>query len=78
MMKTLALGNEVGKIFIFDVSVADPLSLMQGTVLSHPSCDSTIRQTAFSRDGSTLICVCDDATIWRWDINEKRNDKKEE
>jgi len=37
------------------------------TVLSHNKCTTPVRQTAFSKDGTVLICVCDDATVWRWD-----------
>jgi len=37
------------------------------TVLSHGKCTTPVRQTAFSKDGSVLVCVCDDATVWRWD-----------
>ena len=37
------------------------------TVLSHSKCCTPIRQTHLSRDGTVLLCVCDDASIWRWD-----------
>lgn len=67
--ETLALGNKSGKTYLYDLKVAEP-SQIRASVLSHPKCISPIRQTAFSRDGSVLICVCDDATIWRWDINK--------
>lgn len=68
--ETLALGNKSGKTYLYDLKVAEP-SQIRASVLSHPKCVSPIRQTAFSRDGSVLICVCDDATIWRWDINKE-------
>lgn len=64
--KILALGNQVGKTFIWDLDVEDP-TRSQCTVLSHPKCNTAIRQTTLSRDGSVLLCVCDDGTIWRWD-----------
>ena len=67
--QTLAVGNQNGKTYIYDLTAEEP-SLIKSTVLSHPKCTSAIRQTAMSRDGSVLICVCDDATIWRWDIKK--------
>jgi len=36
-------------------------------VLTHNKCISAVRQTVFSKDGNVLICVCDNATVWRWD-----------
>ena len=74
--KTLALGNQNGKTYIYDLTVKEP-SQIKSTVLSHPKCTTAIRQTALSRDGSVLICVCDDSSIWRWDLNkddENEND----
>jgi len=66
--ESLALGNLKGKIFVYDLTSTNPAELTH-TVLSHPKCTATIRQTAFSRDGKVLIGVCDDGTIWRWDVN---------
>ena len=64
--KLLALGNQVGRTYIWDMDVAEP-SLIKYSVLSHPKCISAIRQTSLSKNGNILICVCDDGTVWRWD-----------
>lgn len=74
-MKYMALGNNSGKTYIFDLDSHDHDSKpIDKCVLSHPKCHRTIRQTCFSNDASILICVCDDGTIWRWDnINHQNN-----
>ena len=64
--KILALGNQVGKTYLWDMDTDDPAQC-KFTTLSHTKCNSAIRQTSLSRDGRTLICACDDGTIWRWD-----------
>ncbi|KAK2148975.1 hypothetical protein LSH36_473g03022 [Paralvinella palmiformis] len=64
--KVLALGNQIGRVFVWDIDVCDP-SQARCTVLSHAKCSTAVRQTHFSRDGTTLIAVCDDGTIWRWE-----------
>ena len=64
--KVLALGNQVGKTYVWDMDTDDPASC-RFAVLSNPKCTSAIRQTSLSREGNILICACDDGTIWRWD-----------
>lgn len=75
-MKYLALGNKVGKTFIYDIDSHDHDSKpMTKFVLSHPKCNIIIRQTSFNNDGKILICACDDGSLWRWD-RESNSDQR--
>ncbi|CAG7722823.1 unnamed protein product [Allacma fusca] len=64
--QVLALGNEVGQTYLYNLTSTNPKKI-QKCVLNHSKCTRAIRQTVFSRDGSILICVCEDGTLWRWD-----------
>lgn len=64
--KVLALGNQVGRTYVWDLDVSEP-SQINYSVLSHPKCTAAIRQTSLSKNGNILISVCDDGTVWRWD-----------
>eukprot|EP00936_MAST-01D_sp_MAST-1D-sp1_P001863 g1863.t1 len=59
---TLAVGNKSGKIYVWDVDSPGHMCKLQ-----HPHSKVTVRQTALSADGRTLVACCDDSTIWRWD-----------
>ncbi|KAK8651806.1 hypothetical protein V6N13_141388 [Hibiscus sabdariffa] len=59
-----AIGNREGKIFVWELQSSPPVLIAR---LSHAQSKSPIRQTAMSFDGSTILCCCEDGTIWRWD-----------
>lgn len=63
--RTIALGNQVGKVYVWDLDVDEP-GLAKSYSFQNQKCAVPIRQTTLSRDGSILLCVCDDGTIWRW------------
>ena len=64
--RLLALGNQAGRIYVWDLEVEEPRQI-RAVQLAHAKCASAVRQTSWSRDGRTLVGVCDDGTIWRWD-----------
>lgn len=65
----LAVGNSIGKIFVFDLDSESPH--INPSIMSHYKGTKPIRQIAFSRDSSIFIASCDDGKIWRWDKRAK-------
>ncbi|CAA0832695.1 Polycomb group protein FERTILIZATION-INDEPENDENT ENDOSPERM, partial [Striga hermonthica] len=61
----VAVGNREGKVFVWEVQSNPPVLIAR---LSHVQSKSPIRLTAVSFDGSTILCCCEDGTIWRWDV----------
>ncbi|KAL8090760.1 polycomb group protein FERTILIZATION-INDEPENDENT ENDOSPERM-like [Apium graveolens] len=58
-----AIGNKDGKVFVWDLLSSPPVLIMRlprGT-------NSTIRQTAISFNGKTILSCSDDGLICRWD-----------
>lgn len=65
--KYLALGNTVGIVYVWDMDASSDPRSVKNCSLSHPQCKTAVRQTTFSKDGSILVYVCEDGTIWRYD-----------
>jgi len=63
----LAVGNNIGEIKIWKICSSPQKRHFAN--LTHQHCTSTIRMVSFSPDGNSLVAVCDDATIWKWDTN---------
>lgn len=70
--KTMVCGNRVGDSFVWRMHTRPPVKL---GVLSDRGCKKTVRQTAISADGKTVIVVCDGGTVWRWDFAEYKEIK---
>lgn len=64
----LAVGNQNGKIFVFDLESNTPNT--NPSVITNVKCTRPIRQVAFSRNSDILIASCDDGKIFRFDKRE--------
>lgn len=64
---TLAVGNQEGKVFVWNLQAKLPSAKSNRVCLETKKCTSTVRQIAMTRDGSMLIAACDDSTLWRWE-----------
>ncbi|KAK3120969.1 hypothetical protein QOZ80_8BG0644110 [Eleusine coracana subsp. coracana] len=69
----LAIGNNEGKIYLWEVQSSPP-SLI--TRLTNQQCKSPIRQTAVSYDGRIILGAGEDGNIWRWDEVDPPSSKK--
>uniref|UniRef100_A0A1X7SIM4 Anaphase-promoting complex subunit 4 WD40 domain-containing protein n=1 Tax=Amphimedon queenslandica TaxID=400682 RepID=A0A1X7SIM4_AMPQE len=58
----LALGNQVGKIYIWDTTQNDVIKGRPSVILSSAKCFTAVRQVTFSNDSKTIIGVCDNGT----------------
>ncbi|PAA66943.1 hypothetical protein BOX15_Mlig028922g1, partial [Macrostomum lignano] len=68
--KRLALGNSIGKVQLFDLDAPDIFDMRPAT-LNVTKGQGAVRQTCFSRDGSTLLCVCDFGLVVRFDLDKQ-------
>lgn len=76
----VALGNDKGVVYIYDLTTDDPADIPFVT-LTHPKCTQIIRQFSFSRCGRELVFCCEDGTIWHyqrqndknWSLNQRRH-----
>lgn len=70
----MACGNTAGQVYVWDMhNLTDrPLAMLSRHPLNKvlgksTSSNITVRQTAVSYDGSTILACCEDGTMWRWD-----------
>lgn len=65
-MTRVAVGNKNGRLYVWNI---DHDIERPSCSLAHAHAKSTVRQTAFHGSGSILISVCDDGSVWRWDLD---------
>mmetsp|Transcript_27517 Transcript_27517/g.65182 ORF Transcript_27517/g.65182 Transcript_27517/m.65182 type:complete len:392 (-) Transcript_27517:292-1467(-) len=66
----MAVGNRTGKVFVYDIF--ESTSCLQK--LTAPGLKCPVRQTAVSFDGKTILCSCEDSSIYRWDAVRYQRD----
>ena len=67
-----------GRVFGWDLRSRSVASTTNRFVLKHQKCNTTVRQVGMNNDGSIIVCVCDDGTLWRWNRPPRRDDDDEE
>lgn len=72
----MALGNNDGDVYIWDLNTADPTNF-QHKILKHPKRANTVaRHVSFSRNGTDLVICCDDGSIWHYQRQLNDGEKK--
>jgi polycomb protein EED len=66
--KTLALGSQFGKIYMWDLETDDPSDIKR-QVVSHAKSKKLIRSIALSVYGREMIAVNDEGEIFIWKKN---------
>ena len=67
-LKTLALGSQFGKIYMWDLETDDPSDIKR-QVISNPKSKKLIRSIALSLRGREMIAVNDEGEIFIWKKN---------
>lgn len=70
----MALGNDVGDVYIWDLQTDDPANFPY-KILQHAKRVSTARDVSFSRNGQDLVVCCDDGSIWYYQQRPKMQSK---
>lgn len=65
--KHLAIGNEDGEVYVWSLDKSDPKNITKKK-LNTKNLEATVRQLSFSQDGNILIAVCDNSSVYRWDL----------
>lgn len=64
--RVIALGSSTGRCYIWDLGGDDIFGVVPQVLQVTRGCGA-VRQTCFSTDGRTLLCVCDQGTVVRFD-----------
>ncbi|CBY18780.1 unnamed protein product [Oikopleura dioica] len=76
-LQYMAAGNLNGDMYVWDLDVFAKNSKSKPLVLTHGKRTAQCRQCNFSSDGSILVGVFDDSTVWRYDLNPRYKENHE-